>query len=241
MERESGAESSSLEPITAEILNTSRSRIALLIALMLLPWACASFGLFVLQDYRMTMLIYGIVCCILPTLLFRQRPIHFLPIKQNFLLMAGIVAVMNLLILGLFHFTRFGIDYLSFIERADPIHLIFNRQIIEYGLYFVIINPLLEETFWRGFIYEEWKHFVSPTWACLITSFFFGAWHWVIVQDFCSPIWAIILSIAVMIGGFLITRVYDKTGTLGAPVLIHSLGADLPLLIVVFLLLKNWL
>jgi hypothetical protein len=225
--------------MTSEKMTNDRSRLLLLVVLMLLPWVCMAFGLFILKDYRMTMLIYGIVCCVLPTLLFRQRPIHFLPIHQKFLPLFGMTVVMILLILGGFYLTGFGIDPALFLQHANTIRLILNGQVAEYGLYFVIMNPLLEETFWRGFIYEEWKRFVSPKTACYITSFFFGAWHWVIVQNFCTPLWAIVLTVAVMIGGFLVTRLYDKTGSLGAPVLVHGLGADLPLLLIVFYLLEG--
>lgn len=226
--------------MTAETFSRSSwSRIALLVLLMLLPWACTGIGLFVLRDYRITMLVYGMICCILPTLLFRQHAIRFLPVRTNPLALVGMLLGFNLLIWGSFQLTQYGIDNLLFQERAKGIHLLFNRQVIEYGLYFVIMNPLLEETFWRGFIYNEWRRFL-PIWPSrLITSFFFGAWHWVIVQHFCPPLWAIVLAIAVMIGGLLFTLLYDKTGTLGTPVLVHGLGVDLPLLLIVLHLLRT--
>lgn len=217
----------------------SRGRPFLITLLMLWPWLCAGFGLFVIRDYRITMLMYGILCCALPIVLFRRRAAILFPLHFSVVKLLAIVLVMNIIILGLFQLTHFGIDSAAFLQHAAGIHLSLNHSLTEYLLYFVIVNPLLEEVFWRGFIYEEWKRILSPWPARLISSFCFGAWHWVIVQHFCPPFWAILLTLAVAIGGLLVTFIYDQTETLGAPILIHALGADLPLAFIVLWLLRG--
>lgn len=215
-----------------------RYRLPLTVVLMLFPWVCAALGFYVIRDYRVTMLMYGFLCCVLPVVLFKRQPIRFFPAQWASASWLGLLLLFSLLILGLFYFTGFGVDSVFFRQQAGRINLTLNRQAVEYGLYFVIFNPMFEEAFWRGFIYEEWKRLLSPQWARIISSVFFGAWHWMLVQFFCPPVWSLLMAVAVMLAGFVFARLYDKTGTLGASVLLHGLGADLPLMLIVLSLLN---
>jgi membrane protease YdiL (CAAX protease family) len=238
MERKSGAEPGPVNTFRKNS-TTARLGIVLLCILMLLPWVVVGLGLYVLQDYRLTMLGYGLICCLLPVLLFRQKPVRFLPLRVEYWPLAGLVVLMSFVLLGIFYMARFGIEPANFHSLAARIHLELSRQAIKYGVYFIVMNPLLEEVFWRGFIYEEWKRWLSPTQAALVSSFFFGAWHWMIVQMFCPAPWAVFLTLIIMAGGYIMARLYEETGSLVAPVLLHSLGADIPLLYIVLMLLKT--
>lgn len=240
MERKSCSESNPLTPG----IETSRPkhpifRLTLVITLMLWPWLCVGFGLYFIQDYRVTMLMYGALCCALPIILFRRRRIRIWPLNMNWARLLSLSVGLSLIVWGVFQGTSFGINRNTFIPLAEQIHLLANRQLIEYGLYFIIVNPLLEEVFWRSFIYNEWKRFVSTRTARIISSICFGAWHWVIVQHFCPPVWAIFLASAVALGGYFFARAYDETKTLAAPIIMHAIGADLPLFLIVLSLLQG--
>lgn len=223
-----------IQPKAAQLSNT-RFRMAVLLFFMTLwPWFWVSFGLYVIKDFRVTIALYEIFGCALPILLLRggKAPIWPLNVPSRFLFLAVLVA--NIMFLGIFKQTG-GIllDWKVFAEHAKGIHLGDNLEFWGYGVFLVFFNPIFEEVYWRGTIYREWRALIGPTKANLLSSFFFGLWHWLVVQHFCEPLMAISSTFTVMIGGVIFAYAYQKTGTLGASILMHGLGADLPLLFIV--------
>lgn len=236
MERESQPKPFPLKPPLDFIPVGSRVRLAILCLTMLMPWFWVGLGLHVLKDYRLTIILYEFLGCGLPVLLFcgnRTPPIFPFHLKRRWLLFTSLLV--NVVILGAFWVTQgFDMNWGLFHERMTSTHLSADFQFWAFALYIVILNPIFEEMFWRGVVYREWKHYVSTRNANLISSFFFGAWHWVVLQTYCEPVWAVALTIAVMIGGSLFASLYEKTGTLAASIALHGLGADLPMVYVVY-------
>ncbi len=214
----------------------SRIRLALLWLFMLLPWFWVSLGLLVLQDYRLTIAMYELLGCGLPVLIFsgRQWPaIMPFRVKRRWILLTSLVV--NTVILGAFQLSQgFGMHWDVFHERMQNTHLSADFQFWTFAMYIVILNPIFEEMFWRGVVYREWQSYVNQNKANLISSVFFGAWHWLVLQTYCDPLWAVLLTICVMIGGSLFAYSYQRTGTLASAIALHALGADLPMVFVVY-------
>lgn len=225
------------EPGIAEQVQSSGTglRVTILIIAMLMPWLWVGVGLVLIKDYRLTILLYELFGCGLMVLLSRPKQITLFPLGvpiSRILISAGIV---NLAILGMFKATNgFGMDWNHFYQQAKATHLYLNGHFWFFASYIVLLNPLFEEAFWRGTIYREWKELIGVWPANFISSFFFGAWHWVVLQNYCEPFWALFLTFWVMVGGVIFAYTYEKTGTLGAPALLHGLGADLPMAFVVY-------
>jgi membrane protease YdiL (CAAX protease family) len=216
--------------------SSSHFKLALIVIAILMPWFWVSLGLYVFQDYRLTIALYTLLGCGLPILLFRKKallPILPFRLKRRWVLLTSIMA--NTFILGTFWITQgFQMNWNMFHQRMQNTHLCADIQFWAFALYIVILNPVMEELFWRGIIYKELQDYVSKGKANLISSFFFGAWHWVVLQNYCEPGWAILLTVAVMMGGVLFAYTYEKAGTLAPSITLHSLGADLPLVFVVY-------
>lgn len=211
-------------------------RLVFLSLAMLAPWFWVWLGLHVLKDYRLTILMYEVLGCGLPILLIRNKPLPPLwpfRFKRRWIL-SGAVGV-NLIILGVFWQTNsFNMDWEWFYQRMQTTHLFVNTEFWLLALCIVLLNPFFEEMFWRGIIYQELKDYTTPLKANLISSFFFGAWHWVVLQAYCTPFWALWLTVAVMLGGILFAYTYEKSGTLASAVMLHATGADLPMVYVVY-------
>jgi membrane protease YdiL (CAAX protease family) len=213
---------------------------AVLLFMTVWPWFWVSFGLFTVKDFRVTMFLYEIICCGLPILLLRGEVFSFLPlaVRKRYIFIACLAA--NIMFLGLFKQTNgMIIHWPTFGAHIQAIGLEVNPAFWIFSFYFVLLNPLFEEVFWRGVVYREWRARLGPWRANLLSSFFFGAWHWIILQYYFEPLWAIICAITVMIGGVIFAYSYEKTGTMGTAVLLHGLGADLPLVFILHTAIIN--
>lgn len=237
MEREPDLYPVELEPFHSSLTAPgSYFRLAMIGIAVLMPWFWVSLGLFAFQDYRLTIALYELLGCGLPILLFRKKtwpPILPFNLKRRWVLLTSLIV--NAIILGAFWMTQgFQMHWGAFHQRMQNTHLSADFQFWAFALYIVILNPVLEELFWRGIIYKELQDYMSKPKANLISSFFFGAWHWVVLQSYCQPVWAILLTLTVMLGGVLFACAYEKTGTLASSIALHGLGADLPMVFVVY-------
>ena len=84
------------------------------------------------------------------------------------------------------------------------------------GLFYSVVHSFLEEYYWRWFVYDMLKRFVSVPWANLISSLGFMAHHVLLLSVYfgwSSPMtW--LCSAGVAIGGAYWAWLYEKTGTL---------------------------
>jgi membrane protease YdiL (CAAX protease family) len=235
MERKPNAQPHAITADAPEAPHQRRIPLALLLFLMLLPWLWINIGLTILKDYRLTILTYELLGCAFPAFLLKPKQLPLWPIRLSpWILIINIVLV-NVVILSIFKFSNgFNMDWAFFYQQTQGIHLLINGYFWLFASYIVILNPMFEELFWRGIIYEQWKKRVSTRNANLISSFFFGAWHWQVLHHFCQPEWAIALSIMVMVAGVVFAYIYEHTRTLSASMILHGLGADLPMAFVVY-------
>jgi membrane protease YdiL (CAAX protease family) len=218
----------------------SWGRLAIVCFFMIWPWILVGTGLFILKDFRITIVLYELLGCVMPFMVLRRTNVQLFPIGVPIRWIVLMVIIANIAFLTRWKFMAPDIlDWPHFYEHAQNINLGPNNNFWGYGIYLVFFNPLFEESFWRGVIYNEWKNFVSPLTANLISSFFFGAWHWVILQYFCTPFQAIFLTCLVMFGGMIFCYAYERDGTLGASVLMHGWGADFPLMFFVYSAVMN--
>ena len=91
------------------------------------------------------------------------------------------------------------------------------------GVFYALVHSFLEEYYWRWFVYDLLKRFVSVTQANLISSLGFMAHHVVLLSVYfgwTSPMtW--LCSAGVAIGGIYWAWLYEKSGTLIWPWVSH--------------------
>lgn len=105
-----------------------------------------------------------------------------------------------------------------------------NRELyIFFGLYATIVNPFLEELFWRGVVLNEldrvgsrFKYF-GITWSSLLYALF----HYLIFRLVLYPGWAEVGTLMLAGYGALMAIIYRRTGSIVTPALVHGLLTDL--------------
>ncbi len=88
----------------------------------------------------------------------------------------------------------------------------------------VIVAPLVEEIFFRGFIYAALRDKIGVVWAALVSSFIFAVFH--------GSLWTVV---PIMLLGFVLVYLYERGGSIGPPVIFHSLNNLVSLLLIYFL------
>jgi membrane protease YdiL (CAAX protease family) len=126
-----------------------------------------------------------------------------------------------------------------FITDADVMRVMTTRGfevrwLTPLGVYFVPVNSILEELFWRGVILNllsrtpERPNRIGAVW----TAFAFAAWHYLVIRMLVRPGWAE-LTVACIVGaGVFFSWLYRKSGSIILPILWHGLVFDLPIILI---------
>jgi membrane protease YdiL (CAAX protease family) len=203
----------------------------------LMPWGLISLGMYGLKDFRFTLILYEICGCLLPVVCIQGFSFPRIPVFSNFnkrLILLSILIGNTALLSAWYVMNPFIFRSKDFLHTIQVIHLDTLPNQIVLASCLILANPILEEMFWRGLIYQQIKQKSNTDAACVISSILFGAWHWVILQAFFYPLAAIGISMIIMIVGLILSLIYEKTGSLLEPILIHSLAGDLPAMILFF-------
>lgn len=94
-----------------------------------------------------------------------------------------------------------------------------NRILI--GITACVLAPIVEEAFFRGFLYSTLRHWSGPITAALCSSFFFASVHG-------SPIHLLPLALFALVQCYL----YERFRTLWVPVIFHAAYNTLNLLLI---------
>ena len=109
------------------------------------------------------------------------------------------------------------------------------RDEIALFLYFAVVNPFVEEFFWRGTIYTALRRSGgSVRRSALVSALLFGSWHFLIVLLFFRLALAVPITAGIVLVGLLLALFYERTRSLPAAILLHGLGADVPILVVLW-------
>jgi len=211
---------------------------------MLLPLPIVWIGFYVFHSYWFAALSYALIVCAFPSLVFAKRvrelpeslSLQLVPNSQKFSRRMGAVAVLSMgaMLLGWAILSRLMIDWSHLPAQLAAVHCSVDFWFWIFVIYFVVVNPIAEEYFWRGIVYNTLKNLWGTPLAVAVSCILFGGWHWVIIQHFFAPLWHIPLTLMIMVGGMIFTWAYEHTNSLIEPILIHSLGADLPIMVILW-------
>jgi len=85
---------------------------------------------------------------------------------------------------------------------------------IPYGLFFAVINSILEEVLWRGFILGRVIDYIGEKQGLILSSIAFGFYH----LSYGFSIW---VCLAFAVGGFYMGGIAIKSRGLLAPIIMH--------------------
>ena len=101
-----------------------------------------------------------------------------------------------------------------------------------------LFHSLLEEYYWRWFVYGNLRKLVSLPAAHAMAAAGFSLHHIVVTSQFFPLHWALLFSSAVGIGGFFWSWLYQRQGTLAGVWASHAV-VDAALMTVAFILMKS--
>ncbi len=133
-----------------------------------------------------------------------------------------ILVVVLLIIALIIHITKY-------VPEKQPIVDLFLKEdnapfLIYTSIFTMIIGPIIEELFFRGFMYNAFKKTIGIFWAMLFTSAVFAALHTNMVGFF-----------PILVLGLLLVYLYEKTGTIVSSVTVHIMH-NLTMVFFVFLM-----
>ena len=99
-----------------------------------------------------------------------------------------------------------------------------------FMIYFSIIQPLLEELYWRGYLARYNKYF---SW----TDFAFAGYHILVLAWFIKLPWLVIAFIVLIIASFIWRYLAYKLEGLVIPLLSHIV-ADISIIVVTYILIQ---
>lgn len=220
----------------------SNGRLGLALGLGVAPWGLVWAGLYGLHSAVAAFVLYHALCLIGGFALRRAAPPS---VRRRFPLDGRYLALFVVL-------TGFLVNAAALVLYPRIGGIFFDAPLLrsalsEYGLppksylylfpYFALVNPTAEEFFWRGALYPLLRHrFGDSPRALLLTNALFASWHYLPARILLPPTTALLGVLAVFLAGVLLTWVYENTHRLGWPVAVHALMADVPLLLLLWLM-----
>lgn len=156
--------------------------------------------------------------------------------KINYKKLFGKASVSNVMIglaTGMGIFILQQLTYRIFIPTnttvGSNVQLLQNMPAIFMILIAVIIAPIVEELFFRGFFYEITDNIKTSVY-CINSAFLFSLLH---LQNLESPLYAIYNLSVVFMSGFLFAFIYRKTQWIGTNVIAHATANGIAIFLII--------
>jgi len=133
-------------------------------------------------------------------------------------LLWGILSGMIIVGIGCGLFLNFKDFFVRFVPefstKAKDFGLLKPQNYILFSVLFSLFHALLEEYYWRWFVFGGLLKYFSPVLAGIIASVGFGLHHFIVLAQY-FPLWTtLLLGIAVIGGGMFWCMLYYKTKTI---------------------------
>ncbi|MBU6451887.1 MAG: CPBP family intramembrane metalloprotease [Cyanobacteria bacterium REEB67] len=212
----------------------------LIVVWTVLPWLLLSLGLDYFKSILWSFFLYH-CCCLMPIIIYRRKSWQAHLIRPTGRQFAAVVAAALLLVLLTFilhHFIgRFAI------ERQHALAAMSMRGfqpswLVPLSIYFVTVNPIIEELFWRGVVLNDLceDRQEMHRWPYIWTNISFAAWHLLIIRLFVSAVFIPLALATVAAVGFFMSWLYRRTGSVIVPILWHGLVFDLAVIVILWLI-----
>lgn len=97
---------------------------------------------------------------------------------------------------------------------------------VAFSVFIATFHALLEEYYWRWFVFGQLRRYMPPLWAIVLSSVAFMSHHVLILAEFFPDQWltaVLPFSLGVAAGGALWAWLYERTGSLVGPWVSHLL------------------
>jgi len=203
------------------------------VLLTLLPWPAVWLGMYGAKSLVLTFALYHGLCLLPPAIAGRHLwgATLRMPTARELLTLALAAAVILPVTVIIFHWIGS-----TFISSTDALAILTARGfqarwLVPLGVYFVVVNSVLEELFWRGVVLNELGRTPDKVGA-LWTAFTFAAWHYLVVRLLVRPGWAELVVLSIVGAGAFFSWLYRRSGSIVLPILWHAVVFDLPLILI---------
>ncbi len=210
----------------------------IIVAWSLVPWFCMLAGLHYFHSILWTFFLYH-GCCAIPAIIWKRH--HWSKHLSRPTARQLIILLVAALLFGAYTYYAYHLVGTHIFNKQRALASLNFRGfrpdwLIPMSIYFVTINPLIEELFWRGVVLNELssrdtKIFSLPV---LWTNFLFAAWHVMVVRLFVAPLFLYVGFMIVLSVGVYLSWMYRKTDSLVLPALWHGLVFDLAVVILLW-------
>lgn len=150
-------------------------------------------------------------------------------IKESFKIKSQRQFIISLVLaLGVYVFIITAYFILKSFINLNNIQSILNNNLnvskenfIYVALYISFINSLLEEFFFRGFIFLNLSKIITTSQAYIISSFAFSIYHVAILSNWFNPVLFIVALIGLFVGGLIFNWLNKKNKNIYNSWLVH--------------------
>lgn len=215
----------------------------IIICMMILPYSIIWLGMNFFKSAVWSLALYHGLC-LLPGIIWGKETFRKHLRIPGYLELLGLVIASALFsFASLFTYQHFGSIVLSDQHVFDLMQTLgYNRDIFTpLCVYIVVVNPALEELFWRGFVMNKLDELCPdfPHCGLIWSSFAYGAFHYPIMQLVMYPGWAEFGTVALMVYGAGLGILYRKTKSVIMPALAHALLTDLSAVLLMLALFQK--
>jgi len=209
-----------------------------------LPLVFVFFGLVIFKNILITFILYHIIICmVLPVINYyfwdhKPAPLSEmlgLGRKDKRSILQGILigAVFFIGIIIFFDFVHF-----NFLDKKHINNILnslgFSSNIfIYFAIYFILINSVLEELFWRGYLYYQFGKSIRIPFSSVIISFFFIQYHFFVIGLIFSVQVAFVFIPVIFIVSVIWCYLRHINSNIYAPLISHIM-ADMALIMVFY-------
>ena len=116
------------------------------------------------------------------------------------------------------------INLSNIIELLDKNASVDKENFLWIALYISFVNSLLEEFFFRGFMFLNLKKISGRKFAYIVSSFVFSLYHVAIMGSWFNPILFIIAMIGLFIGAIIFNYLNEKGGNIYNSWIVHMMA-----------------
>lgn len=219
-------------------------KVILVLLWSLLPLPVVWYGVHVLEDAVWTYALYHLGC-LLPAIIC-GRHLWLKTVRRPSVTSVVALAIATVLFsagaLVLYEVLGSRLlsndDVLSLLKRVG-----YSRELFwPLSFYAIAINPIFEELFWRGVIFNELERQKVPikNFAIIWSSCTYALFHYTIFALVLFPIYAEIGTLLLAVYGGLMALIYRRTGSIVVAAMAHGLLTDVAIIVLIIDLLCRY-
>lgn len=205
----------------------SESRKSLYLFTLFIFFLCftmAVLDLFI-HPYPIKSIIKWILFFGIPLIYMKYRPAgikrpNLKPEKKKIIIALGLGVIVYLFILSSYLIFQNVFDFSNIVNALSG-EGIDKNNFLFVALYISFVNSLLEEFFFRVFIYHYIRQWISQGQAMFFSASAFALYHMAIMDSWFSPLLFTLLIISLLVAGYLFLWINDKTESFYTSWIVH--------------------